>query len=222
MEQVHSCGVAVVGATQAGAGLAARETAVRGADALVTADGSVVVVGLSADCPLVALWDETAPQCAVVHAGWRGLASGVIAAAVSRLAALGARAESLRAVIGAAIGECCYEVDADVAAQVLVATNGMAEGKRVAGNTRTLTRPFGPPSPSKGEGSGMTSADSKVRLDLVGAALDQLASCGVAPSRVSPLGLCTRCHAEGFHSYRRDAAAAGRQAMAIRLTGAAG
>lgn len=230
MEQVHSSGVAVVGAAQAGAGLAARETALRGADALVTADDSVVLVGLSADCPLVALWDEAAGLCAVAHAGWRGLASGVIGSTVSELVALGARAGSLRAAIGAAIGECCYEVDADVAAKVLAAgrTDSAGAGEKQSGHHKG--RPYGQQR-TAGQAclgtttvphAGGTSAGGKVHLSLVGAALDQLALCGVDPSRVLPLGLCTQCHAEAFHSYRRDGATAGRQAMAIRLAKAAG
>ncbi len=46
----------------------------------------------------------------MLHAGWRGLADGVVAAGV---AALGAGGE-LRAIVGPAIGPCCYEVGDEV------------------------------------------------------------------------------------------------------------
>jgi polyphenol oxidase len=51
------------------------------------------------------------PALAVVHAGWRGLLDGVVEATGS---SLGSR---LRAVVGPAIGPCCYEVGEEVASR---------------------------------------------------------------------------------------------------------
>jgi YfiH family protein len=83
------------------------------ADALQEADGQVTTardvaaIVLAADCLPVAL---AGPQAVgVVHAGWRGLAAGVVEAGV---AATGAVA----AAIGPGIGPCCYEVGDDVRA----------------------------------------------------------------------------------------------------------
>ncbi len=85
------------------------------APGVVDADGQVVTgrgvaaIVFAADCLPVAL---AGPQAAgVVHAGWRGLAGGVLEAGV---AALGAG--PVAAAIGPGIGPCCYEVGDDVRA----------------------------------------------------------------------------------------------------------
>jgi copper oxidase (laccase) domain-containing protein len=59
--------------------------------------------------PIAIAAAEGAPALAVVHAGWRGLADGVVRAAVDALPR-GAKA----AVVGPAIGPCCYDVGSEV------------------------------------------------------------------------------------------------------------
>jgi polyphenol oxidase len=73
---------------------------------------------LTADCLPIALarLDGPRPALAVLHAGWRGLLAGIVPAGV---AALGSRL--VTAVIGPAIGPCCYEVGEDVAAPMRAA-----------------------------------------------------------------------------------------------------
>jgi YfiH family protein len=80
-------------------------------DALWTDEPGVPIVTLGADCALIALarTNGDAPALAVLHAGWRGLVDGIVEAAA---AALGGR---LAAIVGPAIGPCCYEVGEDVA-----------------------------------------------------------------------------------------------------------
>ena len=66
---------------------------------------------LTADCLPIAL---IAPGAvAMVHAGWRGLAAGVLEEGVEAVRELGGEAE-LRAAIGPGAGGCCYEVGAEV------------------------------------------------------------------------------------------------------------
>lgn len=77
------------------------------ADGLVTDRQGVVLGILSADCAAVAILG--AGGVALVHAGWRGLAGGIIERGVRVV-------EPVRAAwIGPAIGACCYEVGGDVA-----------------------------------------------------------------------------------------------------------
>jgi polyphenol oxidase len=64
-----------------------------------------------ADCLPVLLADEESTVVAAAHAGWRGLASGVLEATID---ATGAAAESLYAWLGPAIGPRVYEVGEDV------------------------------------------------------------------------------------------------------------
>jgi purine-nucleoside/S-methyl-5'-thioadenosine phosphorylase / adenosine deaminase len=67
---------------------------------------------LTADCLPIAIAraDERTPAVSILHAGWRGLLSGIVAAGVRVLGAGG-----LAAVIGPSIGPCCYEVGDEVA-----------------------------------------------------------------------------------------------------------
>jgi YfiH family protein len=81
------------------------------ADGHATALGGVGVMVLAADCLPVALG---APGVvAMLHAGWRGLAAGVLEEGVRALSELGA-GELIGAVIGPGAGVCCYEVGPDV------------------------------------------------------------------------------------------------------------
>jgi polyphenol oxidase len=80
------------------------------ADGQVTAEPGLVLMALTADCLPIAL---IAPHAvAILHAGWRGLADGIVEEGVRALGSAGARA-----AIGPGIGACCYEVGADVAAR---------------------------------------------------------------------------------------------------------
>jgi YfiH family protein len=80
------------------------------ADAIWTDERGVGLVVVTADClPIALVRTEGEPRLAVVHAGWRGLADGVVEAAVTTL---GGR---LAAVIGPGIGACCYQVGPEVA-----------------------------------------------------------------------------------------------------------
>jgi purine-nucleoside/S-methyl-5'-thioadenosine phosphorylase / adenosine deaminase len=95
-------------------------------DRLAEADGHVVrEPGLAplvfvADCLPVALYGSGG--LAMVHAGWRGLAGGIVGAAVE---AVGANV----AAIGPGIGPCCYEVGEEVLAAFGDLGDGIAEGR---------------------------------------------------------------------------------------------
>jgi polyphenol oxidase len=85
-------------------------------DGLWTDEPGVPMVKLTADCLPVALarTNGDRPALALLHAGWRGLLEGVLEAGV---AALGRDGGRFSAVVGPAIGPCCYEVGDDVAAR---------------------------------------------------------------------------------------------------------
>jgi YfiH family protein len=84
-------------------------------DALATDRSSEALVVQTADCVPILLSGTRAVGAA--HAGWRGSAKNVAAAAVSALQSLGEQPSALRAWIGPSIGACCYEVGGEVAAQ---------------------------------------------------------------------------------------------------------
>ena len=104
LQQVH--GTAAVNA----AACAARPTA----DASWTRQPGVVCAVLTADCLPLLLCDRQGESIAAVHAGWRGLAAGVIEQTV---AAMGVPAAELLAWMGPAISQAAYTVGEEVRAE---------------------------------------------------------------------------------------------------------
>jgi YfiH family protein len=181
MQQVHGAGVAAVTSADRGRGSTNPSDAIGATDALVTFDVDVTLAVLVADCvPLLLALPGRA--VAAVHAGRRGVEQGVVATTLSRLDP----PEEVSAVIGPAIGGCCYEVSDDVAAQITASV----------------------PSAKATTTWGTTS------LDLPAAVEAQLRDSGV--DRIRRVGGCTRCNAETFFSHRADSGdAAGRFAGLI-------
>src|SRR6476661_362663 len=147
MNQVHGTGVAVVDGPQ--------DDAVPGTDALVTATPGLVLCVLVADCVPVLLADSERGVVAAVHAGREGVRQGVVPAALSAMASLGARARHVTALLGPAVCGACYEVPeamqrdvARVAPAAAVSTRtgtagldlraGIAEGLHRAGVTQVV------------------------------------------------------------------------------------
>jgi YfiH family protein len=154
------------------------------ADASVATRPGVVVGVVTADCVPVLVAAGTA-AVAAVHAGWRGLARGVIPRALEALYAA-APGASLVAAIGPSIGPCCYEVDAPVIEAMRERFGAVAE---------EALRPARP-------GHGL--------LDLRVLARAALVAAGVPADSIGAVAACTRCEGERFHSFRRDGARAGR------------
>jgi YfiH family protein len=149
---------------------------------------------LTADCLPVAL--STGDAVAMIHAGWRGLAAGVLEEGVHALRELDAEGD-LVAVIGPGAGPCCYEVGEEVHA----AFDG-AHGGGSAPPARTLAVR------TSAAGNSPAQIPSGRRIDLKAIARDRLLAAGV--SEVRDVAACTICD-ERFFSYRREGARAGRQ-----------
>jgi purine-nucleoside/S-methyl-5'-thioadenosine phosphorylase / adenosine deaminase len=83
------------------------------ADGLWTDQPGLPILAMSADCLPIAIarTGEGRPGVAVLHAGWRGLLAGIVAAGADALGGT-----TLTAAIGPGIGPCCYEVGEEVAA----------------------------------------------------------------------------------------------------------
>lgn len=105
VQQVH--GRRVVEACECDAGSPA-------ADGLWTSEPERVLAIGVADCVPAFLWDERRRGIALVHAGWRGTAAGIVRNAVRALCAAGSRPRDLWLALGPSIGACCYEVGSEV------------------------------------------------------------------------------------------------------------
>lgn len=97
------------------------------ADAVLSTEVGVVCAVLTADCLPLLLCDRTGTHIAAVHAGWRGLAAGVIGAAIE---AFPVAPGDLLAWIGPAIGAAHYEVGKEVAEALSGVYAGAAQNLR--------------------------------------------------------------------------------------------
>jgi polyphenol oxidase len=147
----------------------------------------VAPAALAADCLPVAI--AGGGTVAIVHAGWRGLASGVLEAGVDAVRDLAAGAGgaggepiTLTAAIGPGAGLCCYQVGTEVFDAFAAHPDARHED----------------------------------RIDLKAIAAARLNAAGVG--EVYDLGMCTICAPELFFSHRRDRGVTGRQAGLVWLT----
>lgn len=85
------------------------------ADGIISDDPDDMLGILTADCLPILAWSDDPPLIGALHAGWRGLSKGIVTKGVRRMQALGAR--DIRLSLGPAIGPCCFEVGAEVAAE---------------------------------------------------------------------------------------------------------
>lgn len=186
LRQVH--GAAIANLDGARDGMAA--------DGAVTRMPGTVCAVLTADCLPVLFADRDASVVGAAHAGWRGLAAGVLEATIS---AMRVEPESILAWLGPAIGPAAFEVGSDVYAAFCDVDRGAA--------TCFVADPTSMAKPR---------AQMKWHADLYALARRSLARAGVAS--VYGGGRCTVSESNFFHSYRRDGAAAnGRMATMIWL-----
>jgi YfiH family protein len=148
---------------------------------------------LTADCLPVLFASLDGKVVGAAHAGWRGLAGGVLQATVAAMRAQGAG--EITAWLGPAIGPSAFEVGPDVLEAFRAA---LPDGQAEEG-----FRPY----PGR---------DGKFLADMNLLARRLLGRDGV--TRVHGGGRCTFTERERFYSYRRDGAGSGRQASLIWRT----
>jgi len=144
------------------------------ADAAVTRTANVAITVRTADCLPVLFGDCDGTVVAVAHAGWRGLAAGVLE---STVATLGVAPDQLAAWIGPAIGPERFEVGRDVFDAYC------ASDPSCAAHFKPLR-------------------EGKWLADLARLARQRLSRAGI--TRIDGGTWCTHTDAERFHSYRRE------------------
>jgi YfiH family protein len=163
------------------------------ADAAVTRQAGVVCAIQVADCLPVLFAARDGSVVGAAHAGWRGLASGVLGATV---AAMDVPSDQIVAWLGPAIGPENFEVGDDVVAAFVDTAHSDQRAQTEAAFVRK--------------------PDGKWLCDLFALARLRLAAAGV--TQVSGGGLCTVSDAKRFYSYRRDGQT-GRMAALVWVTG---
>ncbi|MEJ7667853.1 MAG: peptidoglycan editing factor PgeF [Casimicrobiaceae bacterium] len=170
LAQRHEADIAQIDASNAIA-MVASPPAV---DAAVTREPNIVLCVRTADCLPVMFADRAGTTIGIDHAGWRGLAAGILEATV---ATLRCAPTEIVAWLGPAIGPCSFEVGRDVYDAFCAADADVARYFRSNG-------------------------DSKWFADLYGIARTRLARLGVR--RVTGGDYCTMLEAARFFSYRRE------------------
>lgn len=145
------------------------------ADAAVTSQPGRVCAIMTADCLPVLLTDREGRRVGAAHAGWRGLAAGVLDKAV---AALGSSPEALLAWLGPAIGPGAFEVGEDV-----------RQAFRARGTDRLAAFE--------------ANDNGRWQADLYALARLELDALGV--TEIHGGGFCTYTDSERFFSHRREA-----------------
>jgi YfiH family protein len=146
------------------------------ADASVTSTVCTVLAILTADCLPVLFCNEQGDEVAAAHAGWRGLAAGVLEATVG---AMSTPPRDLMAWLGPAAGPQAYEVGDEV-------REAFVDGDGDAADAFVATRA------------------GHWRVDLYALARLRLAAAGIRAERVFGGGLCTISDPARFYSHRRD------------------
>lgn len=196
--QVHGTTIRRVGRRE-------RNTVLPDCDGLITNEPRVSLLLRFADCVPLLLYDPRQRAIGLAHAGWRGTVSSMASRLVeSMVAAFGSEPAELLAVVGPAIGPCCYEVGPDVVSAV-VAAFGAASGlissvpKRCPSQVEELSALSASSAPFASYGL-EDPARASTHFDLWEANRRLLVAAGVQNTDVA--SVCTACHADLFFSYR--------------------
>ena len=163
LTQVHGTAVRVDGTT-----------APVEADAAISRKPGAVLAVLTADCLPILLCADSGDEIAAIHAGWRGLAAGIVDATLANLQAAPGQ---LAAWFGPAISQAAFEVGGEVRAAFIARDAGA-------------------------EGCFLQNERGRWQADLYGLARRQLEAAGVGV--IHGGGMCTVADSERFFSYRRD------------------
>lgn len=180
---VHGARVVTVDERHAGRRLPAT-------DGLATMARGLALAMTFADCQPLILYDPDHHALALGHAGWRGTLAGIALSLVQALEILcRAQPERLIAVLGPAIGVCCYEVGEEVVQAAMTWPEGA-----------TWLRP---------------NAHGRFHLDLTAANRAILWRAGVR--HIEHIPLCTACRTDEFFSYRAEKPVTGRLGVLAAL-----
>ena len=144
-----------------------------------------------ADCVPIILYSKIDNTGAVVHAGWRGSALEIAKKTVEKMnTELNIKSENITALIGPAIGKCCFETDENVFNQLI--------------KDKTQTDLY-------------NKIGKKYFIDLKLLNYKQLALAGV--KNIDICSYCTFCMSDIFFSYRKEKGKTARHSAIIKIKG---
>lgn len=170
-----------------------RDYAQLAADALITSLPDVALGILMADCLPIVLYSPRTPVVALVHAGRMGTYHRIVQQVLTALATRFATPPAqLHAVLGPAIGACCYTLD-----------------------WRAIA-PFQERFPTW-ETFCMARGTERWTMSLTAANTEQLCAAGVPNAQIHLASPCTSCHTSDFYSHRAEGLHAGRMMALVAL-----
>lgn len=157
-------------------------------DALIADAGGPAVGVRSADCVTVLVGDPATGRVAAIHAGWRGVAAGVVGTAVRAMKGRGSRPPGLVAAVGPSISAIRFEVGPEVVSAFVAADLGECA---------------------------LPAHGAKAFADLERAVCLQAVREGIPASSIHTCDCCTAADPGRFFSHRRDAGLTGRMLSVI-------
>jgi YfiH family protein len=157
-------------------------------DALITNRPDTPLMVMSADCTGILIYDPIQKAIGAVHAGRAGALKQILPKTINAMEKeFGSLREDLHIVLGPSIGECCYEVNEQIAAECAI----------------------------NGYGNALRREDEKVFLNVNTILLNQLKELNI--KNVELIEHCTSCRCDEYFSYRAEAQQTGRLAGVIIL-----
>ncbi|HHZ03231.1 MAG TPA: peptidoglycan editing factor PgeF [Tissierellia bacterium] len=145
-------------------------------DGIYTDRKDIALMSFHADCSAVFFYDSVKKFIGLAHAGWRGTVENIVGVMIKAFVQMGSNPANIKAAIGPSLGQCCFEVDEDVA-HIFLETNSSYENFMV----------------KKGK---------KYHFDLWEINKYNMVKEGMNEENIEVSGLCTKCHNHLFFSHR--------------------
>lgn len=157
-------------------------------DALIT-NKTNIAIGLNfADCVPLIFYDPIKNVSASAHAGWRGTEAQIGVKTIEKMrAAFGCAPENIIALIGPAIGQCCFEVGEDVKEKLL----------------KTVDEKY----------HADICKENKIDLKI----LNKIQLLAIGLEKIDVCEYCTSCKTELFYSYRKEKGHTARHSTVIKM-----
>jgi hypothetical protein len=145
-------------------------------DGLYTDKKNIALMSFHADCNAVFFYDPVKKLIGLSHAGWRGTVQNIAGEMIRALAELGSNPSDIKAAISPSLGQCCFEVDKDVA-DLFISINREYKDYMIM----------------QGE---------KYHFDLWAINKYNMIKEGMNEENIETAGLCSKCHNDLFFSHR--------------------
>jgi YfiH family protein len=193
-EQIHSTNIEKVSKHECGKGFSSYEDGLSNCDGLYTDEKGVMLSLCFADCVPLYFIEPEKSLIGVAHAGWKGTVMDIGGDMIRRWKSdEGVNSSDIKAVIGPAIGSCCYIVDDRVISSI----------------NKVIIQKYPVPFSTISEG--------QYKLDLKQLNKYLLLEAGVKEENISISQQCTSCEKDLFFSHRRDKGKTGRMLSFIGI-----